>query len=272
MINSIAIQCHPHSQSFSTTSQAASVAKRPHLRMKVNVIYRIDFGVGSMTPQTKKTKINKRKHRMRFWRGWGSAWINKNTNEVSGSTRRDLHYVLGCAIGLASWLETGTWLIWPIQSDGGENPVKARYYGTTLQNHPNRCVWKYPPFQKKTWIFPPPLRVNPPRQRHRHPTKSPAALTATALEGKVLRGVLDVCNGAAPLNRSNGIARLVRKGTSILMAVTHGDPKCNVPSRPSTCLKGNAWLTSLESMELYGFPAFPQMLGQVPSGQSLKRM
>ena len=86
---------------------------------------------------------------MRFWRGWGSAWINKNTNEVSGSTHRDLHYVLGCAIGLASWLETGTWLIWPIQSDGGENPVKARYYGTTLQNHPIRCVWKYPPFQKK---------------------------------------------------------------------------------------------------------------------------
>lgn len=178
MINSIAIQCHPHSQSFSTTSQAASVAKRPHLRMKVNVIYRIDFGVGSMTPQTKK-KLNKRKHRMRFWRGWGSAWINKNTNEVSGSTHRDLHYVLGCAIGLASWLETGSWLIWPIQSDCGENPVKTRYYGTVLRSkiiqigasEKRRLYPPYPP-SKRTWIFPPPLRVNPPRQRHKHPKKA----------------------------------------------------------------------------------------------------
>jgi hypothetical protein len=218
---------------------------------------------------------------MRFWRGWGSAWINKNTNEVSGSTHRDLHYVLGCAIGLASWLETGSWLIWPIQSDCGENPVKTRYYGTVLRSkiiqigasEKRRLYPPYPPFQKNM-NFPATTAGESTTSETQTPKKSPAALTATAtaLEGKVLRGVLDVCNGAAPLNRSNGIARLVRKGTSILMAVTHGDPKCNVPSRPSTCLKGNAWLTSLESMELYGFPAFPQMLGQVPSGQSLKRM
>ena len=52
ILNSIVSQCHPHSRSFSTTSQAA-VAKGPHLRMKVNVIHRIDFGVGSMTPKKK---------------------------------------------------------------------------------------------------------------------------------------------------------------------------------------------------------------------------
>ena len=63
ILNSIVSQCHPHSRSFSTTSQAA-VAKGPHLRMKVNVIHRIDFGVGSMTPKKKGQR-----QRIRFWRG-----------------------------------------------------------------------------------------------------------------------------------------------------------------------------------------------------------